>query len=62
MYCVADRDDSTELEELAESELKVKRVRFEEKLSIQGFHYGIYTRFEPSTKNFMKTSQELLEE
>ena len=59
---VKNEDDLENLEEIADSQSKVKRVRLEQKLGKQGFHYDKIELFEPNTKAFEDKSEKLLEE
>ena len=59
MFAINNREDLDKLEELAPLQGQVKVVRLQDKLSNQNFHEDMKKVFEPVTKSFENTSENL---
>ena len=59
LYSIEDREDLENLEELVSLESQVKTVRLQDTLGKQNFHEDMKKVFEPGTKSFENTSQDL---
>ena len=59
LYSIKDREDLQNLEELVSLQDHVKVVRLQDKLGKQNFHENMKKVFEPVTKSFENTSENL---
>ena len=59
LYSIKDREDLENLEELVSLQDQVKVVRLQDKLGKQNFHEDMKKVFEPVTKSFENTSENL---
>ena len=59
LYSIKDREDLEKLEELISLQNQVKVVKLQDKLGEQNFHEDIKKVFEPVTKSFNNTSENL---
>ena len=59
LYSIKDREDLEILNELASLQDQVKEVRLQDKLGKQNFHEDMKKVFEPVTKSFENTSQDV---
>ena len=59
LYSIKKRDDSEKLNKLVSLETQVKAMRLQDKLGERNFHEDVKKVFEPVTKSFENTSQNI---
>ena len=59
LFPIKDREDLEKLNELVSLQDQVKTVRLQDKLGKQNFHEDMKKVFEPVTRSYEKTSQDI---